>query len=191
MDHEIDRFMLRYVGVSASDKDSGLLLRQYLSAKQLAKGDYLVQEGQRHPYAYFMVEGAVRSFYLKDGTEVNTWFAFEDEIVGSFQNYLGQPSRETLQATENSRLIAINLSGLKTWADRDVHASGFIRRVVEEYTIFLEEKLLALQMNATERYRYLLEKEPQLLQRVPLTYIASYLGISRETLSRIRATITL
>ena len=66
---------------------------RHLSVVDKAKGEVLIQEGSTHPYAYFLLEGAARSFYLKDGTEVNIWFAFENETVGSFQNYHNEPSR--------------------------------------------------------------------------------------------------
>ena len=187
----IDQFVVRYFGKQPAEEELRTALRSYLSTKALAKGEYLVQEGSTHHYGYFLVRGTVRSFYLKDGTEVNTWFAFDGEIVGSFQNYLGKPSRETLQAIEVSEVIAIDLAGIKAWANTELRVSNFMREVIEEYTLFLEEKLLALQMDATERYRYLIEREPEVVQKVSLTYIASYLGISRETLSRIRAKFVL
>jgi hypothetical protein len=69
-----------------------------------------------------------------------------------------------------------------------LYCSNFISSIIEEYTIFLEDRIFYSQlMNSLERYEALLENEPKVFQRVPLTYIASYLGISRETLSRLRS----
>lgn len=187
-DHDtINRFVSHYAGLRSASDDTLHQVKRCLSVRKLSNGDCLVREGQYHPFGYFLIAGAVRSFYLKDGTEANTWFAFEEETVGSFQNYLGKPAQETLEVLEDSELIAIHLPEIKALANTDLHANHFVRLIVEEYALFLEEKLMALQMNATERYDYLLQKEPQVLQRIPLTYIASYLGITRETLSRIRA----
>lgn len=185
--NEITIFLHQY-GASQLSGQSGVAeISRHLAVRQHEKGHLLVQEGQRHPYAYYLLKGAVRSFYLKDGVEVNTWFAFEGEMVGSFQNYLGRPSRETLQLVEDSRLIAINLNTLRPLQQTSLEASNFVRLVIEEYTAFLEERLFYLQHHSSmERYLYLLDNEPQVFQRIPLTYIASYLGITRETLSRLR-----
>lgn len=184
---EIERFISRYCDHLLSGQAGIAGISRHLADRQHAKGHLLVQEGQRHPYAYYLLQGAVRSFYLKDGVEVNTWFAFEGEMVGSFQNYLGQASRETLQLVEDSRLIAINLNALRPLQQTSLEVSNFVRLVIEEYTAFLEERLFHLQHHSSmERYLYLLDNDPQVFQRIPLTYIASYLGISRETLSRLR-----
>lgn len=161
---------------------------QHLSVVKQAKGHSLIREGSTHPFAYFLLQGAARSFYLKDGTEVNTWFAFENETVGSFQNYQNQPARESVELLEDSQLIVMDLHSLRKALPNSLQISHFVRLAVEEYTAFLEERLYLLQfMNGMERYLFLLENEPHVLQRVPLTYIASYLGMSRETLSRLRA----
>ena len=187
----VTNFIGRFFSDRTADEYLRTTLSQHLTTKMVARGEYLVRQGTYHRYTYFLTKGSARSFYLKDGTEVNTWFAFEEEIVGSFQTYLGKPARENIQAMEESEVIVLDLSSIKTWAETEVRISNFVRLVVEEYTMYLEEKLLALQMTATERYRYLVEREPEVLRRVPLTYVASYLGISRETLSRIRSKIVL
>ncbi len=73
----------------------------YLTILNLNKKHLLIQENQRHDFAYFVIKGAVRSFYLKDGIEVNTWFALENDMVGSLQNFNGNPSRETINGEFN------------------------------------------------------------------------------------------
>lgn len=134
------------------------------------------------------MKGAVRSYYLKDGVEVNTWFAFENEMVGSLHNYKNLPSRETFQLVENAELIAIKLRTLKPLVYTHIQVSNFITAIIEEYALFLEDRIYFSQLtNSMERYLHLLEYEPHIFKRIPLTYIASYLGISRETLSRLRA----
>ena len=70
----------------------------------------------------------------------------------------------------------------------NIQIANFVNKIIEEYALFLEDKFYFSQMaNSIEKYLTLLDKEPQLLQRIPLTYIASFLGITRETLSRLRA----
>jgi CRP-like cAMP-binding protein len=81
----------------------------HLSILNLNKKHVLINENQRHDFAYFVIKGAVRSYYLKDGIEVNTWFALENDMVGSLQNFNDKPSRETIELVENCTLIAINI----------------------------------------------------------------------------------
>jgi CRP-like cAMP-binding protein len=160
---------------------------QHFSRVRYPKGKVLSRPGSPSGLVYFLQAGAARSYYLKDGLEVNTWFAFEGEMVGSLAHYAQQPAREWVSLLEPSELIAIDLDRIRRRQDHDRLAGIFVRRVLEEYALFLEERLYSLQfMSSAERYEQLLAHEPELLQRVSLTHIASYLGISRETLSRLR-----
>jgi CRP-like cAMP-binding protein len=160
----------------------------HLKILNLNKKHILIQENQRHDFAYFVIKGAVRSFYLKDGTEVNTWFALENDMVGSLQNFNDKPSRETIELVENCTLIAINIKKIKPLMLTNIQIANFINAIIEEYALFLEDKIYFSQMmNSIDKYLTLVDKQPQLLQRIPLTYIASFLGITRETLSRLRA----
>ena len=160
----------------------------HLSILNLDKKHILIKENQRHDFAYFVIKGAVRSYYLKDGVEVNTWFALENDMVGSLHNFKDNPSRETIELIENSTLISINLKQVKPLMFSNIQIANFINAIIEDYALFLEDKIYFSQMmSSTDKYLILLEKEPQLFQRIPLTYIASFLGISRETLSRLRA----
>jgi CRP-like cAMP-binding protein len=161
---------------------------RHLEILNLNKRHLLIQENQRHDFAYFVIKGAVRSFYLKDGIEVNTWFALENDMVGSLQNFNDKPSRETMELVENSTLIAINIKKIKPLMLSNIQIANFINAIIEEYALFLEDKFYFSQMmNSIDKYLTLVDKQPQLLQRIPLTYIASFLGITRETLSRLRA----
>lgn len=187
MDELLNKFINHYATEIQFDNSSKLDFLKHLSVVDKKKSAILVNENSYTDFAYFIITGAVRAYYLKDGIEINTWFAFENEMVASFNNYQNKPSKVTLELVENCKLIAINLRTLKPVLNSNVQISNFVRAIVEEYTDFLEERLNATQfMSSLERYAYLLENEPEVIQRIPLTYIASYLGISRETLSRIR-----
>ena len=160
----------------------------HLSILHLNKKHVLIKDNQYHDFAYFVIKGAVRSYYLKDGVEVNTWFALENDMVGSLQNFKNCPSRTTIELVEKSSLISINLKQIKPLMLRNVQIANFINAIIEEYALFLEDKVYFSQMmSSMDKYLVLLEQDPQLFQRIPLTYIASFLGISRETLSRLRA----
>jgi len=160
----------------------------HLSVLNLGKKHVLIKENQRHDFAYFVIKGAVRSYYLKDGVEVNTWFALENDMVGSLHNFKDNPSRETIELIEDSTLLSINLKQIKPLVFTNIQIANFINAIIEDYALFLEDKIYFSQMmSSIDKYLILLDKEPQLFQRIPLTYIASFLGISTETLSRLRA----
>ncbi|MEO1449940.1 MAG: Crp/Fnr family transcriptional regulator [Bacteroidota bacterium] len=159
----------------------------FCTYKQVSKDTEIISEGRYHPYSYIILNGSVKSYYLKDGKEVCIWFAFEHEIIGSMATFQGLPSKETLVFLEDAELIQLHAEELKKLAQRDLSISLLLNDLLLEHAMFTEEKLRQMQfMTAQERYAALLEKEPDMLQRVSLTDIASYLGVSRETLSRIR-----
>lgn len=149
----------------------------------------LLREGQTGQWAYFVLKGAIRAFYLQDGLEINTWFAFEQEVVASLRNLRDLPSRESLQTLEPCTLAAIHLPSLRELAPQSTAIYHFVFAILEEYACFLEDRLWQSQfLPARARYEALLAREPELFRRVSLTHIASYLGVSRETLSRLRST---
>ncbi len=159
----------------------------HLSVVEKTKGTILIEEGSYHNYAYFLLEGVVRSYYLKEGTEVNIWFAFEEEMLGSLQNYVGKPSNLSVELLEDCRLISLQLDSMREATKGDLILNVFIRKIMEEYAEFLEERLFGYQhMSSMDRYNHLLETDKEILERVSLTHVASYLGMSRETLSRLR-----
>jgi len=148
----------------------------------------LISEGKSHHYFYFIVNGSVKSYYQKDLKEVCLWFAFENEVVSTIKTFEGKPSNETIELLEDSSLIQLKTKPIKELAKTDLSISQWIMDLITDHAIFLEERLYQLQfMNTQERYKALINIAPEILQRVSLTDIASFLGVSRETLSRIRA----
>ena len=161
---------------------------KFISVIQKPKGTKLFSEGKRHSNFYFIIKGAAKSYYLKDGKEVCLWFAFEKDTLGSIMTYNGMPSNETIELLEDSELIQINTEKFIKIAETDLSVSQLIIELIAEHATFLEERLYQLQfMSSKERYESLVKTVPQVLQRLSLTDIASFLGVSRETVSRIRA----
>ncbi|MDX2284206.1 MAG: Crp/Fnr family transcriptional regulator [Bacteroidia bacterium] len=189
MEEALDRFLARYAPQFQPFGEGRLALAPHVSRWQRPRRDCLVQAGEVLHEVFFVLRGAVRSYYLSEGTEVNTWFAFEDELVGSFESYVhGRPSRETLELMEDTELLVLHLRTLRPELQHSLVLSNLVRVLVEEYTAFLEARLSALQFSsASERYEWLERFEPEALKRVPVQHLASYLGVTRETLSRIRA----
>lgn len=164
------------------------LLKPYLQVFEFPKKHVLIREKQNCGFVYLLIKGAARSYYLKNGKEINTWFAFENDVVGSLRNYNNLPSRETIELLEDSILLSFDIHKIKPLMLEYVEISNLVNLAILEYSLYLEDKLYYTHLRtARERYDALLTYEPKTLQRVPLTFIASYLGISRETLSRLRA----
>jgi CRP-like cAMP-binding protein len=155
----------------------------------LNKNVKLLSEGEFSDTIYFIIEGAIRIYYLnKDGKEINTWFLFENELLMSvYSFYTGNPSFEYIETLESCKLIAVKKESLNNLYLKYMEFNFSGRKLTEFYHMRNEIQANDLRMySAKERYERLVERNPQLLQRVSLGHIASYLGISQETLSRIR-----
>ncbi|HYE55243.1 MAG TPA: Crp/Fnr family transcriptional regulator [Chitinophagaceae bacterium] len=164
-------------------------LNLYFKKITLPKNEFLVTEGKICRHLYFLQHGALRGYYNLDGREITYWFAFENDFVTSFHSFTTQqPSVENIQLLEGSVLWAITKDDLGSLLDNYHETERLLRIAYEKYYIRLEERFVNAQFKtASERYQSLLQQAPHLLERVPLGHIASYLGISQETLSRIRS----
>ena len=156
---------------------------------EVAKKTKLLSVDERSNTIYFIVKGAARIFYLdKEGKETNTWFLFENEfLISVYSFYTGNPSFEYIETLEDCKLIAVKREKLDELYLNFMEFNFSGRKLTEFYHMRNEIQANELRMlSAKERYQNLLERNPQLFQRVSLGHIASYLGISQETLSRIR-----
>jgi CRP-like cAMP-binding protein len=155
----------------------------------LSKNEYLATEEKICRHLYFLQHGALRGFYNIDGKEITHWFAFEDDFVTSFHSFITQqPAVENIRLLEGCVLWAISKDNLNRLLNQHREIERLVRIVYERYYIRLEERFVNAQFKtAAERYQSLLVQTPHIIERVPLGYIASYLGISQETLSRIRS----
>ena len=154
---------------------------------KLPKGTELIQERNRHHYIYLVIKGSVKSYYLNEGKESCTWFAFENEIVATIKTFSGLNSNETIKLVEDSEFIRINSKAFKKLAENKMSMSRLINELLIEHAVFLEALLYLKSIPAKDRYHLLVKDQPHLLQRISLTDLASLIGINRETLSRIRS----
>ncbi|MEO6733027.1 MAG: Crp/Fnr family transcriptional regulator [Ferruginibacter sp.] len=155
----------------------------------LSKNELLLNEGRVCRHLYFLEKGALRGFYNLDGKEITHWFGFEKDFVTSFHSFItGEPAVENIQLLEGSILWAISKETLTGLLNSHHEVERLVRIAYEKYYIRLEERFVNAQFKtAKELYENLLHQTPYILERVPLGFIASYLGISQETLSRIRS----
>ncbi|HEY8400316.1 MAG TPA: Crp/Fnr family transcriptional regulator [Cytophagaceae bacterium] len=156
--------------------------------EEIRKGAFLLREGSVCKNLSFLEQGCLRGFYYLEEKEITHWFAFENNFVTSFQSFITQRSSvENLQALEDCILWSISYDSLNRLYDMYPEIERLGRMVCEQYYLRLEERYVNAQFKtASERYNDLLTSNSKILQRVPLGCVASYLGISQETLSRIR-----
>lgn len=148
----------------------------------------LIKAGTVANKIFFIEKGACRSYYLKDGKEITTWFAFENEFITSFYSVIStEPSKETIELLEDSVFWALRFESIDRLSKLFPPINHLYRKVLEMNFIIQEKLLNERFSSAKEKYENLIHKFPEILQRVPLGYIASYLGITQSTLSRIRS----
>lgn len=167
-------------------------LTQYYDIVELPKKHVLLKQGQVCDHVYFVIKGLLRSYYLKDGVDICSRFTQEQHIVFSINSfYTRKPSYEFIETIEDCTLAKISYDNLQEIYKKHLEFNYIARVWTEHYCSMSEERLYMLRKHkAQDRYLFFLENYPDLLQRVPLTYIASYLGMNLETLSRIRKKIS-
>jgi CRP-like cAMP-binding protein len=159
-----------------------------MQEKQLGKGEVLLKEGQVCRQYYFICKGFVRTFCLENGIEVNVNFFFEDDLVCDFDSFRNEtPSKYYLVCMEDTIVLYAQKSEALPVFQSNISYYNFLFRFFQLLYLAESEHSNSFKlMSPDDRYRFLLEHKPQFLQRIPLTHLASYLGISRETLTRIR-----
>lgn len=154
------------------------------------KGELLLVPGKTSNYASFVLEGLVKSYYLKDDdmTEVVTKFLYEQTIITSiFSFYSRRPGNEYIVALEDTTVASLHYDAMQELLKNHPVFNTIIRVTTERYLFFLEVELYNMRKPlAEDRYRFFIKHFPHLQQRLALKDIASYLGMTIETLSRIR-----
>lgn len=156
------------------------------------KGEMLVTAGEVCSYIYLLQKGIVRGF-AKEGTkEITTWITAEGDLVSSITSFdLQVPAQENVHAIEECDLVGLHYDDLQYLYDHYHEVNIVGRKVLERYYRDAEERAyIARLTEATSKYKHFIATKSNLLNRVPLKYIASYLGMTLETLSRIRSKLS-
>ena len=154
----------------------------------LKKDSILVKEGQYSDKVYFIIHGCARAYYLKDGKDISDWFAFEKDFICPIVSFFtAEPSPHYIELLEDAVLMELSRDDIEKLSNKHHDFERLIRVVVTKTMLSQHERMVSIQFQKAEkRYEKTLEIHPNITRRVSLTHIASYLGITLETLSRIR-----
>jgi len=173
------------------DNDTLAALQRISSEKSCKKGDLLLRQNEICGKSYLLISGIARKYYLNEGKEITTELYFENDLAVSFDSYtLQQPSREFIEALSD---VTVSITHYQAFQEAKAKYPKLLTldlMLAEYYGMWVENRLFQFHtLTATERYLEILNKSPHIVQAIPLTIIASYLGISLETLSRIRSKV--
>lgn len=164
------------------------VFRQGFKVRKYQKGDFILSEGETERFLSIVLSGCTRHYVMVRGEEKSFDFSFQHEFNCSYSSFIQQePSCFFVQALEDCVLASIHYDFLQQLYQHHPESNKFGRTAVEQYYIWREQREISLMTDsAQERYLRLMEKYPVYLEQVPLKYLASYLNIKPESLSRIR-----
>jgi CRP-like cAMP-binding protein len=178
--------------VPLSDEEFGKTIH-YFTGKRLNKDEYFIRQGEICRQIGFIMQGGIRTFYHNQaGEEVTSCFCTENDFTTSYKSFiLREPSELELQAIEDTLLLVISYENLDNLYKESPTWQTIGRKIAEKEYIAMEKYASVLNNeSARQKYLRLLKEQPHVLQKAKIEDIASYLGVSRRTLSRIRKEIT-
>lgn len=174
--------------ISLTDQEFEFILSHFKRVNK-RKYQHIVQEGEVINKEYWIVKGCLKSTYIDDsGKEHILQFGMENWWITDYESFIDQtPSKISIDCIEDSELLYITYDNREKLTAEMHKMERFWAKKGKKGRIALQNRILSLLKNsAKERYNLLLEQYPQLFQRVPKKLIAAYLGVSRETLSRLK-----
>lgn len=171
--------------------DSKSALQSIITRKHFAKNEIIQDINTSCRTVYIVEKGCARIFYYKDGNDITEHFAFENEIIVRAESlFTGKPTSKGIQAIDDTIMLAINSESLFQLYDKHHDIERLFRLIFEKEYVNTVRRIESLQFKtAKERYLELLDST-NYVQKIPLKFIASYLGITQVSLSRIRADIS-
>ena len=188
MDNDIINYISQFIKLSADEEQ--IITEQNLF-RRYEKNEILVSEGEYAKDCYFLIQGCVRAYHLKDGVERNTDFFFENQTIRPISYQTKQPSQYYLSCLEDCVIAISNEARNQKLVEQIPNLSSLISKMNEDLLI---QKTIEFENfknhNPEERYLLLLKNKPEYLNRIPLYHLATYLGITQISLSRIRNRIS-
>lgn len=185
IENVINTICLKYSDLSKECKTDLINCAEVLT---FGKKELLVKEGEFSDKIFFIIEGAVRSYYIKEEKTISDWFAFENDFISAISSFfLNVPSTHFIEMLEPTRLLVINRNDFQSLGEKHHSFERLARVIITKTMLQMQYRIISIQFkSAQERYDNILNLKPDIILRVPLTYIATFLGITLETLSRIR-----
>jgi CRP-like cAMP-binding protein len=167
-------------------------LKDHIFPVSYKKGKLILKAGAVCSHVYFIRKGAIRGFTKEEGKDITTWITAENEMVTSITSFdLQVPALENIQAIENCDLLAMTFDDLQQLYIQLPEFNIVTRKLLERYYRDAEGRAFISRLTKAEsKYIHFLRIHSHLSNRIPLKYIASYLGIAEETLSRVRKKIS-
>lgn len=185
MDKFID-YLIQISSLSESAIESIVNLCSFVS---IERNKNLQSIGQTCRTIYFVHEGTARIYYYKDEKDITEYFAFQNDLIVRAESlFTGKPSHKAIQAITDAVFIGLPAASLFNLFDEHHDIERLFRKIVEQSYVETINRLESLQFNtADERYRSLIENSPEIVKTIPLKHVASYLGVTQVSLSRIRS----
>lgn len=185
METMIKKFCKRY----RLPERSLLELLSHMTEYHFGKGELIVKEGERNSNLYIIRKGIWRAYFTSDGTDSSLWFAAPGDTAFSSWGYAyNEPSLANIESINESYAYGISKPELEELFNSSIELANFGRKMFEQEIVNIDNYTVAYGTpSAKERYLTLMEENPELLQDVPLKHLASYLYITPQSLSRIRA----
>ena len=189
LEHALSLMNARNGGNARERRETAALWREHAHAAHYPAGSTIVHTGTRAQHAYLLVSGLVRGYYTSpDGQFFNKFFALEGMFFGTpAAAFTRSTTRYAIEALQASDVLAMDLDTLDRLVKRHPALARMLRQEIRFNFIDSEEREAVLLTRDTEgRYRWLQQRHPQLLQRVPGYHLAAYLGMTPVSLSRIK-----
>jgi CRP-like cAMP-binding protein len=187
-------FFQKFNEVVPLTQEEQATIASYLTPKKLRKKQYLLQEGDVSKFISFVENGCLRAYSVDEsGGEHIIQFALEGWTISDLYSFItGEPATYNIDAIENSELVLISKRAHEELLDKLPKYERYIRLKITEAYIALQKRITSvISLPLEERYTYLSSLYPDIVQRVPQHMIASYMGLTPETLSRVRKRISL
>jgi CRP-like cAMP-binding protein len=187
MSTELALFIDQYINLTYEELE---LISNKFKSRSIKKNDFLLQEGETCKDLVFVQSGCLRLYYIVDGIEVSVWFAFSNSSAIEIHSFISQkPSKYYLQAIEDSEILYLPKTELEKLYIFHPKMQEMMRKYWEDVVLNLLDRFTAIQRDSAEqRYRDLLNK-PDYLKTIPQKYLASFIGVTPTSLSRIRKNI--
>lgn len=164
-------------------------LKEYTFFMKIPRGAYLLKPGEICNHYYYIQKGILRSFLKYGKKEITVWINPEEEITTAIRSIArNEPAEEYIQALEECELVVMHYDTMQQLYEQFPEMNRVGRMLLEQYYAASEERVYICRIPGAQlRYKHFLDSRPELVNRIPLKYVASYLGITLETLSRLRA----